>query len=136
MAMFGNFCCRRIKPKLLKIVRIVTETKLSHQFVSSLVENFVRGVDCTCICWAHSVVRDDRGITMRRFVDRHSARHLIDMRAMFYRITTFSAFRLLIDERRAFCRIPTNYYAPSLRNESFLGEMIYLCSINKTIGVY
>ena len=37
----------------------------------------------TCNYWAHSVDRDDRGITMRRFVDRHSARHLIDMRAMF-----------------------------------------------------
>ena len=35
-----------------------------------------------CGCWAHFVDRDDRGITMRRFVDRHSARHLIDMRAM------------------------------------------------------
>ena len=38
-------------------------------------------------CWAHSVDRDDRGITMRRFVDRYSARHLIDMRALFYWIT-------------------------------------------------
>ena len=38
---------------------------------------------CWSKCWAHSVNRDDRGITMRRFVDRHTARHLIDMRAMF-----------------------------------------------------
>ena len=43
----------------------------------------VSGLVIQCLCWAHSVVRDDRGITMRRFVDRHSARHLIDMRAMF-----------------------------------------------------
>ena len=47
-----------------------------------------KGQNCLVwIYWAHSVDRDDRGITMRRFVDRHSARHLIDMRAMFYRIT-------------------------------------------------
>ena len=44
-----------------------------------------------CKCWAHSVDRDDRGITMRRFVYRHSARHLIDMRAMFCR-TLHSGF--------------------------------------------
>ena len=46
-------------------------------------EEFFSFLPTEYLCWAHSVDRDDRGITMRRFVDRHSARHLIDMRAMF-----------------------------------------------------
>ena len=50
-----------------------------------------------CVCWAHSVVRDDRGITMRRFVDRHSARHLIEMRMLFYRITKSLLYRFFME---------------------------------------
>ena len=70
--------------------------RVPGSFHSSLINSSVVGigvlgpqfeVSSEYVCWAHSVVRDDRGITMHRFVDRHSARHLIDMRALFYRIT-------------------------------------------------
>ena len=48
---------------------------------SSLLECYqLRLYDIHYTCWAHSVDRDDRRITVRRYVDRHSARHLIDMR--------------------------------------------------------